>query len=76
MLKTEMEAGTAGEAEPWFSTNKNWPAELIATDIGLEHTEGLAHTGVGERAVPMGASTPAVWSIVKPETVLDVRLGT
>ena len=76
MLKTEIEAGTAGEAEPWFSTNKNWPPEFTAATIGLEHTLTLAHTGVGGNAVPMGVSTPAVWSMLKPETVLEVRLGT
>lgn len=42
--------------------------------IGLAHTEVLAHTGVGMAAVPIGVSTPPVWSIVKPETVLAVRL--
>jgi hypothetical protein len=74
MLKTEIEAAIEG-AEPWFNTNKNWPAELTATPIGLEHTPGL-QTGVGESAVPMGASTPATWSTVKPETVLEVSFGT
>ena len=75
MLKTEIEGGTAGEAEPWFNTNKNWPPELTATPIGLEQTPG-PQTGVGGCAVPMGASTPALWSMVKPETVLEVSLGT
>src|ERR1041385_459107 len=59
ILKTEIEAGTAGETEPWFSTNRNWPPEFTAAAIGLEHTPGL-QTGVGESAVPMGVSTPAV----------------
>ena len=76
MLKTEMEAGTAGEAEPWFSTNKNWPPELTATPIGLEQTPGLRKPEWVESAVPIGVSTPATWSILKPETVLEVRLGT
>lgn len=76
MLNTEMEAATAGDAEPWFSTNKNWPPEFTAAAIGLEHTLTLAHTGVGGVAVPMGESTPVLWSILKPETVLAVKLET
>ena len=76
MLKTEIEAGTAGDADPWLSRNKNWPPELMPTPIGFEHTAGLTQAGVGDSAVPMGASTPLTWSIVKPETVLEVRFGT
>ena len=76
MLKTDIEAETAGDVDPWLSRNKNWPPEFIPTAIGLEHTAGLTQAGVGGRAVPIGVSTPVAWSILKPETVLEVRLGT
>jgi hypothetical protein len=76
ILKTEIEAGAAGDVAPWLSMNKNWPLELMPTPMGLEHTAGLTHAGVGGSAAPMGVSTPATWSMLKPETVLEVRFGT
>jgi len=75
-LKTEIEEGIAGEVDPWLRRNKNWPLEFMPTPIGLEHTAGLVQAGVGGSAVPIGVSTPVAWSILKPETVLDVRFGT
>src|SRR5450432_2814695 len=67
MLKTEIDAGTTGTVDPWLSTTRNWPPELMATPIGLTHTAGSAQTDVGGSAVPIGVRTPLTWSTVKPE---------
>jgi len=75
-LNTEIEEETAGEVDPWLRRNKNWPPELTPTPIGLAQTAGPVQAGVGGNAVPIGVSTPVVWSILKPETVLEVRFGT
>ena len=78
MLKTEIVAGAAvaGGTAPWLRTNRNWPPELTPKPTGFEQTELLAQTGVGGKAVPIGVSMPAVWSTVKPDTVLEVRFAT
>ena len=76
MLKTEIEAATAGDADPWLSRNKKWPPESMATPIGLEHVAGATQAGVGGTAVPTGVRIPATWSTVKPATVLAVRFAT
>ena len=48
----------------------------MPTPIGLAQTAGAAHAGVGGTAVPIGVSTPLTWSMLKPDTVLDVWFGT
>src|SRR5215472_5375462 len=77
-LKTEIEALTAGEDVPWFSTNRNWPAESVPTLIGVEVAQGGegGQIGLGGIAVPTGVSVPVWWLRVYPDTVLEVEFAT
>src|SRR5215472_10810774 len=64
MLKTEM------LIEPWLRTKRNCPPALTPS------VTGFVPTRVGVIAVPIGASTPEVWSKEYPDTVLEVELAT
>src|SRR5215469_14117739 len=63
MLKTDMLVA------PWLSTKRNCPPALTPS------VTGFVPTGVGVIAVPIGASTPEVWSTEYPDTVLEVELA-
>src|SRR5260221_1001558 len=65
ILKTEIVDGAGGATEPWLSTNKNWPPEL------MPRLTGFLPTGVGGNAVPTGVSSPVAWSKEYPDTVLE-----